>query len=60
MKRSKDTNVSQKPDEAIMNELLSKPGVRKNVMKMTAGELEYFKKLLVSQGVYAQYVKERK
>lgn len=47
-------------DEKIMNELLSQPRVRKNVLRMTANELAFFKQALVSQGVYAQYVKERK
>jgi hypothetical protein len=46
-------------DEKIMNELLSQPAVRKNVLKMTAKELEFFKQVLISQGVYAQYCKER-
>jgi hypothetical protein len=46
-------------DEKIMNKLLSEPKVRKNVMKMTANELQFFKEALVSSGVYAQYVKEQ-
>lgn len=49
-----------KVDPAIMQELIDQPGVRENVEKMTAKELEWFKEVLVRQGVYAQYVKERK
>lgn len=55
MKRKKQTKV----DPEIMAELLDEPGVKENVERMTAGELELFKKLLVSQGIYSQYVKER-
>jgi hypothetical protein len=47
-------------DETIMNELLSNPKVRKNVLKMTANELQFFKEALVKTGVYAKYCKERK
>ena len=61
MKRSKDGKRTQLiVDEEIMNELLSKPEVRKNVMKMTPDELKYFKELLVSTGTYEKYLKERK
>lgn len=55
VKRKKQTKV----DPEIMAELLDEPGVKENVERMTAGELELFKKLLVSQGIYSQYVKER-
>lgn len=47
-------------DEKIMNELLSQPKVRKNVLRMTANELRFFKETLIKTGVYAQYRKERK
>lgn len=50
----------QKYDEKIMNELLAQPGVKENVKKMNEETLEWFKSLLVSQGVYARYVKERR
>lgn len=47
-------------DEKIMNELLNQPSVRKKVAKMTPETLEWYKSLLVSSGIYARYVKERK
>jgi hypothetical protein len=46
-------------DETIMNELLEQPGIKENVEKMTPAELDYFKTLLVCNGIYAQYVEER-
>jgi hypothetical protein len=55
--------VSKKPpkvDPAIMAELLDHPAVREAVAKMTPDELKFYKELLVSQGIYAKYVKERK
>lgn len=58
-------NKSDKPttrveyDEAIMNELLAQPEVQKSVLRMTARELEFFKRMLVAQGTYARYVQER-
>lgn len=45
-------------DKAIMEKLLKEPGVRENVAKMTQKERALFKKLLVEQSIYAQYVKE--
>jgi hypothetical protein len=48
-----------KVDPEIMQELLDEPGVREHVEKMTAQELEFYKRLLVRQGIYAQYLKER-
>lgn len=50
------TKVNQK----ILNELLSQPGVKENVEKMTPVELDWYKALLVSQGIYASYVRERR
>ena len=50
----------KKTDEKILSELLEQPGVKENTAKMTPAELKLFKKLLVSQGIYAEYVKERK
>ena len=47
-------------DEKIMNKLLSEPKVRKNVLRMTANELQFFKEALVKTGAYAQYEKEQK
>ena len=46
-------------DEKIMNKLLSEDGVRQNVLKMTAQELDLFKTLLVTQGTYKRYCKEK-
>jgi hypothetical protein len=43
-----------------MNELLSLPDVKKNVEKMTDLELDFFKRMLVSQGIYQRYCAERK
>jgi hypothetical protein len=42
-----------------MQALLDEPGVKEHVERMTQGELELYKKLLVSQGIYSQYVKEQ-
>jgi len=54
--------VTKKPkvDPAIMAELLEQPSVKAQVESMTPDERAFFKELLVSQGIYAQYVKERK
>jgi hypothetical protein len=46
-------------DEKIMRELLSQPQVKKEVKKMNPATLKWYKELLISQGVYARYVKER-
>jgi len=43
-----------------MDELLNQPKVKKEFKKLTPEMREWFKKLLVKQGIYAQYVKERK
>lgn len=55
-------NASKKPavDPAIMAELLEQPDLKVQVAEMQPEELDWFKELLVSQGIYAQYVKERK
>jgi hypothetical protein len=47
-------------DPKIMAELLDKPDIRGKVKKMNPETLAWYKKLLVSGGIYAQYVKERK
>lgn len=44
----------------IMAELLAQPSVKENADKMTPEMLEWFRELLVSQGIYAKYVKERR
>lgn len=46
-----------KYDPEIMQELLDKVGAR--VKQMTPKELEYYKELLVSEGIYARYVLDR-
>lgn len=45
-------------DEKILEKLLNEPSVKPQVDKMTPAELRLFKELLVSQGIYARYVKE--
>lgn len=47
-------------DPVIMQDLLDSPGVKENVAQMTPEMLAYFKELLVSQGIYARFVIERK
>lgn len=47
-------------DSEIMDELLRQPDVTKSVKDMKPETLQWFKELLVSQGIYAKYVKERK
>lgn len=51
--------AEQEVDEDIMFELLQQPNVRKETASMTAETLAWYKELLVSQGIYAQYVQER-
>lgn len=46
-------------DPAIMAELLEQPDVKAQVAQMTPETLAWFKKLLVNQGIYAQYAVER-
>lgn len=47
-------------DLEIMNELLKQPEIAESVKNMKPETLEWYKELLVSQGIYARYVKERK
>ncbi len=47
-------------DPAIMAELLAQPDVKKHVKGLSPEMLDWYKDLLVSQGIYARYVKERK
>lgn len=49
-----------KVDPVILSELLAQDGIREQVAQMAPEEAEWLKELLVSQGMYAQYVKERK
>ena len=48
-----------KVDPAIMAELLAHPSVAKEIAGMPADVLAYYKDLLVDEGVYDQYVRER-
>ena len=47
-------------DHEIMKELLEQPEVKESVKDMNPETLEWYKELLVSQGIYDRYVKERK
>ena len=42
-----------------MKELLDQPDVKEQVKQMDPETLKWFKELLVSQGVYDRYAKER-
>lgn len=46
-------------NKEIMQELLDHPDVKRNVEQMTPAELNLFKRLLIKNGIYDQYVKER-
>lgn len=52
--------LKTKVDPAIMAELLAQPDVAREIAGMPADVLAYFKDLLVDEGVYDQYVRERK
>ncbi|MEN6300826.1 MAG: hypothetical protein ABFD51_13110 [Anaerolineaceae bacterium] len=47
-------------DPKIMAELLSQPEIKKEVEKMHPEILSWYKDLLVSEGIYAKYCRERK
>ena len=46
-------------DEKIMAELINQPDVKEQTCKMHPDTLAWFKEILVREGVYARYVKER-
>ena len=46
-------------DKQIMQDILSEPGVLEKFAQMTPKEQDYFKHLLVKQGIYQRYVIER-
>jgi hypothetical protein len=46
-------------DEKMMQSLLDEPSVAEQAKKMTPQELALYKKMLVTSGVYAQYVTEQ-
>lgn len=56
----KKNGKQHKVNPEILQRLLSEPEVKKFVDLMTTGELELYKKLLVNQGIYAQYAREQK
>jgi hypothetical protein len=57
---SDDANKKNKTvDPVIMADLLREPDIKIYVDKMTPAELDMYKDLLVTTGIYAQYVKER-
>jgi hypothetical protein len=47
-------------DLDIMDEILKRPGIREPVAQLTPDELVWYKKLLITNGIYAAYCKERK
>jgi hypothetical protein len=57
--KKEEKNV-KKIDEKIMEELLQQPGIKETVAEMNPETLAFYKELLVSQRIYARYVKERK
>lgn len=42
-----------------MQEFLNQPGIKEKVAQMGPVALDFFKHLLVSEGIYARYIKER-
>jgi len=48
-----------KVDEKIMDELLNTPKVKAETQYMTPETLSWYRDLLVSEGIYDRYVKER-
>ncbi len=49
----------RKVDPVIMAELLEQPDVKPFVKQMTDDERAWYEELLVSEGIYDRYVKER-
>ena len=46
-------------DPEIMAELLKKPAIKKEIKGWDAAMLDWYKDLLIQEGIYAAYVKER-
>lgn len=46
-------------DETIMQELLNTPKVKKEIERLSPDALVWYLELLVSEGIYDRYVKER-
>jgi hypothetical protein len=57
---SKKKKRKTKVDPAILAELLEQPEIKTSVDQMTPEARDWYKELLVSQGIYDRYVKERK
>lgn len=55
MSANKETVI----DDEIMEEILNKPEVKKETEGMTPSVLAWYKELLVSEGIYDRYVRER-
>ena len=51
---------SRKIDPEIMDELLALPKRAARIKKKTPAEVEHYKELLVSSGVYDEFRKQRK
>lgn len=45
-------------DETILQELLERPEVKKEIEGLSPAMLAWYRDLLVSEGIYDQYVKE--
>ena len=52
-------SLQERVDPQVMQELLERPGIQEFVAKMTPEELAWYKDLLVKQGIYARYGRER-
>lgn len=52
--------MTRKINPDIMDELLALPKRAARVKKMTLAEVEHYKELLVSSGVYDEFRKQRK
>jgi hypothetical protein len=51
--------ATQTVDPKILTELLEKPDIKKEVERMDAETLEWYKRLIIKTGIYAQYAYER-
>jgi hypothetical protein len=46
--------------DKVIAEILELPKIKENVAKMTPGELNWFKELLIWEGICDQYIEEKK
>jgi hypothetical protein len=51
--------MENKIDQDLLDELMNTPEIRETSTKLTPEELAWLKRLLISTGIYEQYVKER-